>query len=120
MTLKSLPKGQKSSIKNLPGGGPQGTLLGLLIFLILINEVGFEGQKNNLGEILTTRKHIKSANLLHLKYVDDLSLADAINLPEKLVANHRWRPWLMALVRGPAGLRNPGQFLIPPPPSVGA
>ena len=54
----------------------------------MINEVGFEGQKNNLGEILTTRKHIKSANLLHLKYVDDLSLAEAINLPEKLVANH--------------------------------
>ena len=28
-------KGKLSSIKSLPGGGPQGTLLGLLIFLIL-------------------------------------------------------------------------------------
>ena len=40
--------------------------------------------KNILGDLLTTRKNIKSANLIHLKYVDDLSLAEAINLPEKL------------------------------------
>ena len=30
-------------------------------------------------------KNIKNANLIHLKYVDDLSLAEAINLPDKLV-----------------------------------
>ena len=28
---------------------------------------------------------MKNANLIHLKYVDDLSLAESINLPEKLV-----------------------------------
>ena len=28
---------------------------------------------------------MKNANLIHLKYVDDLSIAEAINLPEKLV-----------------------------------
>ena len=40
-------KGKQSNVKSLPGGGPQGTLLGLFLFLILINEVGFEGQVNN-------------------------------------------------------------------------
>ena len=86
-------KGQKSSIKDLSGGGPQGTLLGLLLFIILINDVGFDVQHNNLGEILTSRKNIKRANLIHLKYVDDLSLAEAINLPEMLEhAPNRMQP----------------------------
>ena len=30
-------KGKQSSVKSLPGGGPQGTLLGLLLFIVLIN-----------------------------------------------------------------------------------
>ena len=77
-------KGQKSSIKDLSGGGPQGTLLGLLLFIILINDVGFNDQQNNLGELLTSKKNLKKANHIHLKYVDDLSLAEVINLQEKL------------------------------------
>ena len=80
-------KGKLSSIKSLPGGGPQGTLLGLLIFLILINDVGFEDQQNNLGEKITSKRHIKRANHIHMKYVDDLSIAEAINLPERLEIN---------------------------------
>ena len=43
-------KGKQSSIKSLPGGGPQGTLLGLFLFLVLINDAGFSGQLNNAGE----------------------------------------------------------------------
>ena len=35
-------KGKVSDIKSLPGGGPQGTLLGLLLFPVLINDLGFE------------------------------------------------------------------------------
>ena len=37
-------------LNSLPGGGPEGTLLGLLLFIILINDLGFEGQVNNTGE----------------------------------------------------------------------
>ena len=77
-------KGKVSSIKNLPGGGPQGTLLGLFLFIILINDCGFEHQENNIGEILTTKRNMKEMNKIHLKYVDDLSLAESINLPAKL------------------------------------
>ena len=77
-------RGKQSSIKSLRAGGPSGTPLGLLLYIISINEVGFEGQENNLGDLLTTRKNMNSANLIHFRYVDDLRLADAINLPEKL------------------------------------
>ena len=35
-----LYKGCQSSIKPLPGGGPQGTLSALLLFLALVNDVG--------------------------------------------------------------------------------
>ena len=76
--------GKLSSIKKLPGGGPQGTLLGLFLFLVLINEAGFDGQVNNSGELLTTKKNIYRANQIHMKFVDDMTLAETINLPTKL------------------------------------
>ena len=46
-------KGKESGVKSLPGGGPQGTLLGLLLFIILINDIGFDDQLNNIGEVCT-------------------------------------------------------------------
>ena len=60
-------KGKKSTIKLMPGGGPQGTLLGLLLFLLLINDAGCEGQLNNAGELLTSNRNMKQANEIHMK-----------------------------------------------------
>ena len=40
---------------------------------------------NNVGEVITSRKHLKAANELHLIYIDDLTLAEAINLKTELV-----------------------------------
>ena len=79
-------KGATSSSKDLPGGGPQGTLLGLLLFLVLINDAGFQDQENEVGvNITSSRKNFKATNLLHLKYIDDMTLAESIKLKEKLV-----------------------------------
>ena len=78
-------KGAQSSTMSLPGGGPQGTLLGLLLFLVLINDAGFNGQLNNAGELATCRRNIRAVNQIHLKYVDDLTLAESVNIGEKLV-----------------------------------
>ena len=80
-------KGKSSQPKQLPGGGPQGTLLGLLLFIVLINDVGFLGQQNATGDIITCKRKMKEMNEIHLKFVDDLTMAEAIPLKEKLMDN---------------------------------
>ena len=78
-------KGGHSNIKKLPGGSPQGTILALLLFIVMINDLGFEGQQNNAGELVTCKNSMKLANEIYLKFVDDFSLAEAINLPQQLM-----------------------------------
>ena len=85
-------KGKESEPKYLPGGGPQGTLLGLLLFIILINDLGFEGQTNDAGEVITCKKSMKTLNEIHLKYVDDLSLAETVNMRELKTTPLECRP----------------------------
>ena len=46
-------KGVTSGRKRLPGGGPQGTRLGLFLFLILINAAGFGILQKHTGEHIT-------------------------------------------------------------------
>ena len=58
-TMKVKYRGKYSNIFNLPGGGPQGTLLGLFLFLVLINDAGFKGQANNAGQLITARNKVK-------------------------------------------------------------
>ena len=77
-------KGEYSNMKQLPGGGPQGALLGLFLFLILINDVGFNHQVNDIGEINSCKKRLRQVNELHLKYVDDLALAEAVSMTTQL------------------------------------
>ena len=78
-------KGKTSEKKAMPGGGPQGTLLALILFIVMINDIGFDDQMNNAGELITSKRNLKTANEIHLKFVDDLTLAETIHLPEKLV-----------------------------------
>ena len=42
------------------------------------------GQTNNTGELITRKRNMKNVNVIHLKYIDDLTMAEAINLPKKL------------------------------------
>ena len=77
--------GKFSFAKSLPGGGPQGTIIALFLFLVLINELGFSDQENNAGDTVTTIKRTNIEREIHLKYVDDFSLAESINLKRQLV-----------------------------------
>ena len=47
-------KGAKSSKRKLPGGCPQGTVLGMFLFLILINAAGFRNRMKNTGQVITS------------------------------------------------------------------
>ena len=80
-------KGETSQKKPLPGGGPQGTLLGLFLFLILINDCGFPSKADSIGEKITKKKNKFSSPSLHTKFVDDMTIMEAINLNEAVVPN---------------------------------
>ena len=36
--------------------------------------------------LITSKRHMKTANVIHLKYVDDLTMAEAVNLTKKLTS----------------------------------
>ena len=80
-------KGTTTERKSLPGGGPQGTLLGLLLFLVLINDCGSGEHVKNIGEQITNKKDKFTPQTFHAKYVDDLMIAESFNLEETLLPN---------------------------------
>ena len=67
-----------SSIRALPGSSPQGTFLGVLLFIIVFN-----------GALL--RPSVPRPDSLNLKYIDDLSLLQAIKLRDALVNDNTVR-----------------------------
>ena len=46
--------------------------------------LGFSDQSNENGEIITCKRRVKHFNELHLKYVDDLTLAESISMKSQL------------------------------------
>ena len=100
-------KGGQSDRKSLPGGSPQGTRLGMFLFLIMINFAGFPFQEieREIGKVITQQRR-KPLKNLHLKYVDDLSYLTSINLKKELIGNPDMNP-----VRPVTYHNRTGQFL---------
>ena len=81
-------RGEESGSKAMPGGGPQGTVLGMLLFIVLINKAGFPKQDRTFGTKVTQGASVRSAiRNLHLKYVDDLTLLETMSLKDALCVN---------------------------------
>ena len=60
--------------KDMPGGGPQGTILGMFLFIILINKAGFSNIVRDLGENVTKNLHgRRPLDPTHYKFIDDLT-----------------------------------------------
>ena len=91
----------RSSAKDLPGGCPQGTLIGVILYILYINPVGFPGEITlQVNEIVKNYwNHIDSipdlvpsssslpASLNSAKFMDDATLQEAIDLSTCLATN---------------------------------
>ena len=78
-------KGKQSGTKRLPGGEPRGTILGLFLFLILINDAGYKNLEKNIGKVITVKRNKrKLIQNTHVKYVDDIDPSRSITLEEVL------------------------------------
>ena len=84
-TLLVTYKGEKSGIKEMPGGGPQGTILGMFLFFVLINEAGFKNENESIGLKLTQAFNKRKAlDTKNWKYLDNLTVAEALKLKDCL------------------------------------
>ena len=100
-------KGAHSTRHLMPGGSPQGTLLGVLLYLVYVSDIGMDPPTPNpeiqgvidLPSVISPSSNCND-NEIRLKYVDDLSLGEAINLNDKLHTNSQ------------------SEFFIPPDKSV--
>ena len=72
-------KGAKSNPESLPGGSPQGTVLGVVIFIVKVNGLALRPAIPR--NYLFTNKQTKSLNV---KYLDDSNSACSVNLKESL------------------------------------
>ena len=74
--------GTTSRSKLMPGGGPQGTLLGLFLFLILINPCCDLEKNMSIGEQITESRRRFRPSTFYAKYVDDMSIGESFNIKE--------------------------------------
>ena len=76
-------RGLHSEKLDMPGSTPQGTLLGLFLFLILINSTGCGHPKDLIGKYATSSLNIGvPLEKINLKYIDDMTQAFAFNVHE--------------------------------------
>ena len=84
MTLKF--KNILSSLRSLPGSSPQGTVLGVILYIIIFNGAALRPRiPRPIWPLLPKMNNDPVA--IKLKFIDDLSIATRINLAKDLVSS---------------------------------
>ena len=84
-TMKMSVDGGTSSPKLMPGGGPAGTTLGLLMFVILVNKTANPGTQTQWGNLLSSPLGSRQPILMtHGKLIDDASVAESVDMDKVL------------------------------------
>ena len=73
-----------SSLRLLPGSSPQGTVLGVILFIIYFNGAALRPRIPRPAWPFFSRKHNDPADI-KMKFVDDLSIAAKVDLSKDLV-----------------------------------
>ena len=94
--MKMAHNGGTSDIMKMPGGGPAGTTLGLLMFIVLVDKTANPGTKIEWGTLLTSPPEgRKPIEMTHMKFIDDVTIADSVDMDRELKPqeeNHWVRP----------------------------
>ena len=86
-------RNQRSTSRQMPGGTAAGTVLGLNFFLILFNRAGPPASNISIGKQITQPiKKRKPINKKKVKWVDDMTVCNAVNLKAALVPEDRALP----------------------------
>ena len=84
---------QRSTSRQMPGGTAAGTVLGLNFFLILFNRAGPAASNISIGKQITQPiKKRKPIDRKKVKWVDDVTLCNSVNLKTALVPEDRAVP----------------------------
>ena len=79
-------RGVFSSLRLLPGSSPQGTVLGVILFIIYFNGAALRPEiPRPVWPFFNTKKNDPEA--VKLKFVDDLSIAVKVSLDDDLIVN---------------------------------
>lgn len=85
-TLNLKYKGESSNSKDMPGGTPAGTVLGLFLFIALSNDIGTKGTKQEWGTVLTKPlAYRRPVKYTPPKWVDDMIQGGSIHTIRDLV-----------------------------------
>ena len=85
-------KGVQSSRHWMPGGSPQGALLGVLLYLVYVSDIGMDlpqqsspvPGETDLASVPFPPVPAVTEDEARLKYVDDLSIGDCVRLDTQL------------------------------------
>ena len=94
-------RGCSSDAKNMPGGMPQGTLLGVILYILYINPIGYPSEitiqiSDTLHKYWEALEDIPETvqgndclpdNMQSVKFMDDATVQEAINLADNLSLN---------------------------------